>query len=96
MNSLASTSVGWLAVAIGVVQLVGLLFLIAAATLLTAAARSAAPDPAASWPAVPTSAPWPMFHRDERRTGVTTDTAGNFLPSGRLGRWTYRVYTPTD
>ncbi len=74
------------------------------AALLTAAASSAAPSAppiaapqvAAPQIAAPTPAPWPMFHRNERHTGVITDAVGDILPGGPLVRWAYPVYTPTD
>jgi outer membrane protein assembly factor BamB len=61
---------------------------LAFAAALTAATSLAAP---AAAPAAPTPAPWPMFHRDERHTGVITDAVGNVLPGGPLVLWKYRV-----
>src|SRR5579859_902717 len=66
------------------------------AVALTAAASSAAAQTAAPQSAAPTPAPWPMFHRDERHTGVITDAVGDILSGGPLVRWKYQVYTPTD
>ncbi len=56
---------------------------LACAAGLTLAARSAAP--------AATPAPWPMFHRNERHTGVITDAVGDVLPGGPRVRWKYRV-----
>lgn len=79
---------GWLLLAL----VVG----VGAAAALTAATSLAAPPAAPSAaPSAPTPAPWRMFHRDERHTGVITDASGNVQPSGPGLRWAYQVYTPT-
>ena len=71
------------------------LFVVIASAIVFIIAALALAKPASPQSPFVTPSPWLMFHRDERHTGVITNTKGNInSASGPFVRWKYKVTDP--